>query len=92
MLGVRGVNANKLQILQAVQPAEVRERITQAFERSAEIEAKGIKIELDGNTVVLKGRVHSIKEKEDAERAAYNAPGVEAVKNNLVVQFYPVRP
>ena len=92
LLGVKGVNANKLEILQAIEPAEVRERITQAFERSAEIEAKGIKIELDGHTVVLKGRVHSIKEKEDAERAAYNAPGVEAVKNQLVVQFYPVRP
>ncbi len=92
LLGVKAVNSNKLEILQEIQPSAVREKISEAFERSAEIEAKGIKIELEGNTVVLKGKVHSIKEKEDAERAAYNAPGVETVKNKLMVQFYPVRP
>ncbi|TAI48415.1 BON domain-containing protein [Flagellimonas allohymeniacidonis] len=90
LLGVKGVNTNSLIIEKTVQPSEVTDQIVKAFERSADIEAKGIRILVDGHTVQLKGRVHSIKEKEEAEKAAYKAPGVREVKNDITVQFYPV--
>lgn len=90
LLGVKGVNLNQITIEQKVKPLDVQKKIIRAFERSADIEAKGITIEVEGNTVKLKGKVHSIKEKEDAEKAAYKAPGVNSVVNNLRVQFYPV--
>ena len=90
LLGVKGVNMNSLTIEPIVQPTQVSEQIVKAFERSADIEAKGIRVLVDGHTVQLKGRVHSIKEKEEAEKAAYKAPGVKEVKNEIVVQFYPV--
>ncbi|MCK0145385.1 BON domain-containing protein [Arenibacter sp. F26102] len=71
-----------------VKPSEVSEQIKKAFERSAEIDAKKITVLTDGHTVTLQGKVHSIKEREDAESAAYKAPGVFEVKNELKVQYY----
>lgn len=88
LLGVKGVNVNQITIEQKVKPLDVQNKIIKAFERSADIEAKGITVEVDGDTVKLKGKVHSIKEKEDAEKAAYKAPGVNQVVNKLRVQFY----
>ena len=85
--GVRGVS-NSISIKQDVKPFEVKEKIQKAFERSAEIDAKGITVTTDGHTVTLSGKVHSIKEKEDAEKAAFRAPSVWEVKNNLKVQYY----
>lgn len=87
LLGVRSV-INSITIKQDVKPIEVKDRIQKAFERSAELDAKNITVLTDGNTVTLKGKVHSIKEKEDAETAAYRAPGVYSVKNELKVQYY----
>ena len=74
--------------VEEIKPFEVSEKIKKAFERSAEIDAKKITVLTDGHTVTLEGKVHSIKEKEDAEAAAYKAPGVYEVKNELKVQYY----
>ncbi|GAA4296210.1 BON domain-containing protein [Aestuariibaculum suncheonense] len=86
--GVKGV-VNNIVIKQRVEPVEVKDRITKAFERSADLEAKNIKIEVDGGVVTLSGTVHSITEKEEARRATFFAPGVTKVINNLKVKFYP---
>ena len=88
LTGVRGVS-NTITIKQEVKPFEVKNKIKEAFERSAEIDAKGIVVTTDGHTVTLSGKVHSIKEKEDAEKAAFKAPSVWEVKNKLRVQYYP---
>ena len=87
LLGVKSV-LNNISIRQEVKPFEVKDRIKKAFERSAEIDANNITVVTDGHKVTLRGKVHSIKEKEDAESAAYNAPGVFDVKNELKVQYY----
>lgn len=87
LLGVRSV-FNNISIKQEVKPYEVKERIRNAFERSAEIDANKITVVTDGHKVTLRGIVHSIKEKEEAEKAAFRAPGVSQVKNELKVQFH----
>jgi osmotically-inducible protein OsmY len=87
LLGVKSV-LNNISIKQEVKPFEVKDKIKKAFERSAEIDANNIIVVTDGHKVTLRGKVHSIKEKEDAESAAYNAPGVFDVKNELKVQYY----
>lgn len=89
LLGVKGV-INSIQIKQAVEPTQIKEKITKAFERSAEVNAKNITISVDGHTVTLRGTVNSIAEKDEAQRAAYFAPGVYEVKNELVVKYSPV--
>jgi osmotically-inducible protein OsmY len=86
--GVRGVS-NQITIKQDIKTYEIKNRIREAFERSAEIDSREISVTADGHTVTLSGKVHSIKEKEDAEKAAYNAPGVFLVNNKLQVQYYP---
>ncbi len=86
LLGVKGV-INSVQIKQAVEPTNIKDRITKAFERSAEVNAKNITISVDGHIVTLRGNVNSIAEKDEAQRAAYLAPGVYEVKNELIVQY-----
>ena len=76
---------DETEITPNVQPQNIEEEILKA----ANLEAKGIRVHTDGHTVQLKGKVHSLKEKEEAEKAAYNAPGVRKVKNDIVVQFDP---
>jgi osmotically-inducible protein OsmY len=88
LLGVKGV-INSILIKQAVEPSNIKDRITKAFERSAEVNAKNITISVDGHTVTLRGNVNSIAEKDEAQRAAYLAPGVSEVKNELTVQYSP---
>ena len=87
LLGVRGVN-NSISLKNNIEPTEVKDKIKKAFQRMATLDADGITLETHGHTVTLRGKVHSIKEKEDAETAAYKAPGVYHVKNELKVQHY----
>lgn len=88
LLGVRGVS-NSISIKQDVKPFQVTDNIEDAFERSARIDAKNITVTTEGHTVTLRGKVHSIKEKEEAEKAAFRAPGVLTVINKLKVNYYP---
>ncbi|HEY5687459.1 MAG TPA: BON domain-containing protein [Yeosuana sp.] len=87
LLGVKGVS-NLITLKNNIKPTEVKDRIKKAFQRMANLDADNIILETHGHTVTLRGKVHSIKEKEDAEAAAYNAPGVYDVKNELKVEYY----
>jgi|SRR5579875_168751 len=78
--GVRGVT-NNITLKPRVLVGDVKLKIRQAFERSAETDANRIQIEAHDGTVVLRGSVHSWAEKQDATRAAYSVPGVKVVQN-----------
>lgn len=84
---VRGVRhvSNLIALKPAVSPGAVRDNIVAAFQRSATIDAGRLNVEATGNTVTLTGRVRSWAERSDAERAAWNAPGVTVVDNRLIV-------
>jgi osmotically-inducible protein OsmY len=56
--GVKGIT-NLIHIQQRVPPAEIKEKIEEAFRRSAELDAARITVETDGGTVILKGTVRS---------------------------------
>jgi osmotically-inducible protein OsmY len=88
LLGVRGV-VNNIELIPEGKADNIEMQISKALERSANLEAKGIRVQVDGDTVQLKGRVHTIKEREIAEKIAYKALGVSHVENDIVVQFYP---
>jgi osmotically-inducible protein OsmY len=87
LLGVKGVS-NSISLKNNIQPGEVKENIKKAFQRMATIDTNNITLETHGHKVILTGKVHSLKEKEDAETAAYNAPGVYDVKNELKVEYF----
>jgi osmotically-inducible protein OsmY len=68
-------------------PIDVRDRIVAALKRGAETDADNITVDTDGNgQVTLRGIAHSWAERDDAERAAWMAPGVRTVNDQLVVQ------
>lgn len=85
LTGVTGVT-NLVAINPTVNPVDVRKKITAAFDRNASIDASNIRVENIGDKVLLKGSVRSYAERLDAQRAAWNAPGVSQVENLLEVK------
>lgn len=84
LLGVNGVT-NSIKIKDQVLPSDVKTRIEEALKRSAEAEGRKIHVVVQGDTVTLTGNVHSFGEVEDARFAAWAAPGVMTVINNLTI-------
>jgi osmotically-inducible protein OsmY len=82
--GVKGV-VNGIEIAFAAEPADVRGVIERAFQRSAEIDAKGVTVTVVDGKVILGGCVNSWIEREIAERAAWSAPGVRGVEDHIAI-------
>lgn len=83
--GVRGV-FNKIEVKSMVaSTAEVKSRIEDALRRSAELDARRISVSLQDGAVTLEGNVHTWFERTEAERAAWAAPGVSRVVDNITV-------
>lgn len=82
--GVAGIQ-NMIQVSPAISPGVVRDRIEKAFERQADLEADKITVRAEGHKVILGGEVNSWNERSIAERAAWSAPGVAQVQDNIIV-------
>lgn len=86
--GVKGVT-NNIKVVAKKSPVatEIKDKIKAAIKRNAEIDSNKIKVEVNGNEVILKGEVRSLAEKIDAENAACSAPGVTFVDDQLEVNY-----
>jgi osmotically-inducible protein OsmY len=49
------------------------------------LDAQRIKVDVHDNKVTLRGVVHSWAERDEAERAAWSAPGIAFVEDKLIV-------
>jgi osmotically-inducible protein OsmY len=54
----------------------VKDRIEAALRRSAEIDGPGIQGDAKDSTIILRGKVRTWSERDEAERATRGAPGV----------------
>ena len=85
LIGVRGVTNLVSVKPSGVTTLEVSDKIKAALRRGAEADADRIKVEARDGKVTLKGTVRSWAEREDAERAAWSAPGVVEVDDRIAV-------
>jgi osmotically-inducible protein OsmY len=89
MIGISGVT-NKITIKPpepTVKAVEVKNGIENALKRNARLyrDAEKIRVEISGSKVILRGNVGSWADHDEAEYAAYCAPGVSQVENQLTV-------
>ena len=84
--GIKAI-ANHIVINSATADEVEKLGIQDALIRNWAIDENNIKVSVFGNTVTLSGMVHSIFQKDEAERMAWNAPGVWNVHNELVIDY-----
>lgn len=83
--GVKGVTNTISVKPPQTSPKDIKYRIEQAFERAADLDAEMISVETKNGKVILRGTVDSWAERERAELAAWAAPGVSRVENEILV-------
>ena len=63
----------------------IKEHIASALRCAVEVDADRITVTVVDDKVILTGRVSSQAERQEAERAAWSAPGVKTVEDDLVI-------
>jgi len=82
--GVTGIS-NLIALREVPVASDVKERIVAAIKRAANGDAEAVTVVTDGGTVRLGGRVRGWNERQIAERAAWAAPGVTSIEDNIIV-------
>jgi osmotically-inducible protein OsmY len=82
---LKGVTAihNNLIVKPTASSSGIKTAIGDAFTRDAQLEARNITVVTDGGHITLEGKVHTWAEQHQAGWAAWCAPGVNKVTNNL---------
>ena len=85
VIGVKGVT-NNITIKSETNDSIEKKDIERALKSNWSISEREINVEVSGNIVTLNGTVHSLYQRDQAGRIAWNAPGVWKVNNELVIE------
>jgi osmotically-inducible protein OsmY len=85
LTGIKGVS-NGITIYSKASAEDVKSKIEDAFRRRAQLDARNISVTATDGTVTLEGEVHSWGERQQAETAAWQAPGVSQVIDKVSVR------
>jgi osmotically-inducible protein OsmY len=77
--------SNQITVKPTVKPQDTKDKIVSAFQRNALLDSRRITVETRGGWVILSGSVHSWGERAEAQWAAWAAPGVSEVENNIII-------
>jgi len=86
LVGVKGVT-NNIRIKSEFADQIEKVEIEKALFRNRTVDSEDIHVEVSGNKVTLNGTVTSFYERGEAERMAWNAPGVSKVDNELLIDY-----
>ena len=86
VLGVLDVY-DEIDIVQMPDAEGVEDSIQQAFKRNATLDADDLRITTDKGTVTIKGSVSSWAQHDEAIDAAWAAPGVTSVDDEMTVAY-----
>ena len=83
--GIMGCS-NEIHLKPKASAMDVKARIESAFRRHAQLDADKIRVEVADGAVTLEGEVQSWRERNEAEGAAWAAPGVLAIQDKLTIR------
>jgi osmotically-inducible protein OsmY len=86
LFGVTGV-ANAIAVRPLVNQAELGQQIRDAIQRQAVLDASHVTVAVAEGSVKLGGSLRTWAEREAAYNAAWSAPGVTSVENNIQVNL-----
>ena len=85
LVGVHGVT-NLIKVQPRLSPIEIKEKIRKSLDRLVLEDSNRILVSTSGATVTLSGSVSSWAELKAVERAAWSAPGVRNVHNEITIR------
>lgn len=84
LVGVRGID-NLIAVKPSPEPRHLGPRVEDALRHDPWLRGDHIRVEVFGDVVIMRGRVRSLAEQEEAEEAAARVAGVRAVCDALEV-------
>ena len=79
---------NHITVASRAPARDVHRRIVKALHQDADVDGRHITVTVSGNTATLTGTVGTWLQRDCAERAAANAPGIAHVANRILVQSF----